>query len=422
MRVCVKDGGISGSIKSIASKSAAHRILICSAFADKPTHIFIEELSSDILATMDCLKALGAKIDRVSDGLEVYPISKVPSEAVLDCRESGSTLRFMLPIAGALGTAAEFVMAARLPDRPLSPLWEEMEAHGCSFERPCRERLKLSGKLGAGDYRLAANVSSQFITGLLFALPLVDGESRIILEGNLESAGYIDLTRDIQSKFGIETKFDGDEINFISGNYKSPEKIEVEGDWSNGAFWLCAGAVGKRAVECYGLDINSTQGDRRIVDILKDFGANVAVEHGKVRVSPGELYGINLDASEIPDLVPIISVVACAAKGKTIIKGAARLRIKECDRLSAMTEVLNSLGADVKELPDGLEINGGGILNGGKVKKYSDHRIPMTAAIASSICSGEVVIDGAEDVSKSYPTFWDDFVKLGACIKMGAAD
>lgn len=415
MKVTLTPSSPRGKIKAIASKSAAHRLLICAAFANKSTELICEEINEDISATVRCLNALGAKISRKGRSFIVLPIKNLKQNPILDCGESGSTLRFLVPVVAALGCGASFKMSGRLPNRPLSPLREELEAHGVTFSEEGSNPLILKGKISAGEYRIRGDVSSQFITGLLFALSLLDKKSRIIIEGKTESAPYINMTLDALYEFEAEPeKCEDGFIISCGGKLISPENLTVEGDWSNAAFALCAGAISKKSkVSVYSLDPESTQGDRAIIELLVRFGADVRRKGDCFTVCGGDLCGMSIDASDIPDLVPIIAVVATAAKGQTVIYGASRLKIKESDRLATVTDMLSTLGADITKTDDGLIINGGTPLHGGEVCSFGDHRIAMSAAIASTIAEGKVIIRYAEAAAKSYPTFWDDIATLG---------
>ncbi|MBE6985329.1 MAG: 3-phosphoshikimate 1-carboxyvinyltransferase [Ruminococcaceae bacterium] len=402
---------IGGTIRAIASKSQAHRLLICAAFAEKATKIICSETSQDIEATARCMSALGAHIDYCGDTFTVYPLDFPKPDAVLDCGESGSTLRFLLPVVAALGVSADFVMHGRLPERPLSPLWELLEENGIIFSRPSPNVLHMEGKLRSGCYHIAGDVSSQFISGLLFALPLTGGGSEIMLTSKLESAPYVDMTLRALALFGIQAQCT--EHGFYLPafqSYRSCGKITVEGDWSNAAFWLCSGAI-CAPMQVTGLDLDSAQGDRKILEVLERFGAKIEKSHESICVSPQELSGIDINASDIPDLVPPMALVASCARGKTRIFGAQRLRIKESDRLMSVSQTLNRLGGKVEVTSDGLIIEGAPLC-GGTVNSQNDHRIAMMSAIASTVSRGSIVLEGAEAVKKSYPRFWDDFRKL----------
>ncbi len=404
---------LGGDIDAISSKSDVHRILICAALSQTPTRVQFTTLSNDILTTIRCLKAMGAQIEESEGVWHVVPITQKPAGPVqLNCAESGSTVRFLIPVAAALGLHASFTGEGRLPQRPLGPLVSEMERHGIRFSQHSLP-IDMTGDLQPGQYSIPGNISSQYITGLLMALPLLPADSSIKLTTHLESRPYVNLTIATLKKFGIQIQTHKDGF-FIPGNqaYRSPGAIRAEGDWSNAAFWLCAGAIGQR-ISCHHLDLESVQGDRRVVDILREFGANVEVEGDTVSVSGGNLHGVTIDASEIPDLITAIVIVAAVAKGKTTIRNAGRLRIKESDRLSALSGYLQAIGADVQEEPEGLLIDGKGKLKGGAIDGQGDHRIVMSAAVASIACEQAIILLGADAVNKSYPEFFEDFQTLG---------
>lgn len=421
MEAIIKQAKLGGTVKAIASKSLAQRLLICSALADAPTFIECPDTSADIEATVGCLNALGTQIECNGEGYEVSPLQfdKINKGLVLDCCESGATLRFMLPVACALTADASFTASGRLPQRPLSPLYEELIAHGCSLSKQGRMPLNSVGKLTGGQYRLAGNVSSQFISGLLLALPLLDDDSELKLSGNVESQPYIDLTVAVLKLFGITVDIE-DNIYIIKGRQKycSPGTVVVEGDWSNAAFWLAAAALGDMPITCTNINKESLQGDQAVVELLKKFGADVCFTNDTVTASGGQLRAIEIDARNIPDLVPALAVVSCAAQGKTVIFNAGRLRLKESDRLKAVADTLTRLGASIRETNDGLVIDGKRELRGGTVSCYGDHRIAMMAAIAAVIAKQPVIIEGAEAVKKSYPQFFNDFALLGGIVEL----
>lgn len=405
-----------GEIGAIPSKSVAHRMLICAAFADRPTFIRCSSTSADIDATARCLRALGARITPAAGGFSVIPATEKPTDAALDCGESGSTLRFLLPVTAALGIPARFIRRGRLPKRPLSPLYEEMMRHGAILPpNPETEPLPLAGRITAGRYKLDGGVSSQFISGMLMAVPLMDSASELSLTGKVESADYIRITTDVMAKFGIciNTSENGRSYAVQESGYTSPGEITVEGDWSNAALWLAAGAVGTDPVTVTGLDMNSPQGDRRIVDVLRRFGAAVQVDGHAVTVSPAPLHGITLDASQIPDLVPVIAAVAARADGETRITGIERLRIKESDRVASVTEVLRTLGADATADESEIVIRGGRPLAGGTVSSFRDHRLVMCAFVASLYAQNPVSVTDAQAIDKSYPGFTEHIAALG---------
>ena len=379
-----------GEITAIPSKSMMHRMLICAAFSQEPTNLICPETNQDIEATAQCLEALGICIERRRWEYHVSPVNRTPEMAVLNCHESGSTLRFLLPIVGALGINATFKMEGRLPQRPLSPLWEEMERMGCKLKYISENELQCSGKLRSGVYFIDGSVSSQFISGLLFATSLMDSDSKINIIGNLESAPYVTMTQKVMAMFGVNT-----DNFYIKGGqlYHSPGTITVEGDWSNGAFFLAAKALGN-PVEIKGLCPNSEQGDRAAAQLLPALSQNITVS-----------------AADIPDLIPILSVVAAANQG-AVFTDIQRLRLKESDRVASVIAMIQALGGKAEQTESTLTVFGTG-LTGGTVDAHRDHRIAMSAAIAATVCTAPVTIMEAECVIKSYPSFWDEYKKLG---------
>ena len=411
---------LGGRLAAPPAKSSAHRILIAAALAENPSDILLPIESEDILATRQCLQSLGAQFCRQQQRLQVKPITRIDTTKLheLDCGESGSTLRFMLPLAGSLAARARFRAHGRLPQRPLSPFLEELAAHGCSFSAP-RPPFELSGRLSAGLYSLPGNISSQFITGLLFALPLLDEDSRILLSSRLQSSGYVDLSLELLRQFGIHCVASDDGYQ-VPGRqkYVSPGLLQVEGDWSNAAFFLVAGAL-NGPLSCSGLQSDSKQGDKRIIQELKRFGAKVSENEGAVLVEPGTLAGSDVDMSEIPDLLPILAVLACFARGSSHFYNAARLRIKESDRLNAVKNMIVALGGQAEEKQDSLTVHGQHELRGGVVDGCRDHRIVMAAAIAATRCRQNVQIINAQAVRKSYPDFFQVYSSIGGIVKNG---
>lgn len=424
---------LKGTVDVNSSKSHSHRLLICAAFADRPTEIVVGGMSEDIEATIRCLKALGTGIHQDDRGnLQVIPSGETILELpVVDCGESGSTLRFLLPVAAALGGPALFTGRGRLPYRPLSPLVEALTSHGCSYslmpfndadgvneEEPRCLPAVINGKLQGGTFLLPGNVSSQFLSGLLLAFPLLEKGSKIRLTTEIQSKGYLDMTVDAMARFGAEaiSRSGGYRLEKPQG-YRSPGTIRGEGDWSNAAFWVVAGAL-SGPVECRGLSSTSLQGDKAIVQLLTKAGADVCWQHGKLLSSRGEsgIIPLEVDVGEIPDLVPVLSVAAAGAEGVTRIYNGERLRIKESDRLKSTAAMINSLGGRAEETADGLLITGNGRLSGGVVDSAGDHRIAMAAGVASILCDKPVSILGAEAVNKSYPDFFEDFKLLGGMV------
>ena len=376
MDITIQPRKLRGTVAATPSKSQAHRYLICAALGNRPITLICPDTNQDIEATADCLRALGADIRRTETGYTVTPIRVVPEAALLPCRESGSTLRFLLPIAGALGVDATFQMEGRLPQRPLSPLWEEMERMGCTLSRPTSDTVRCRGKLRQGEYRMDGSVSSQFITGLLLALPVVGGSS-LAVTGKVESKPYIDMTNAAIRVFR-----------------DSPAHLTVEGDWSNAAFWLAAQALGSE-LAVTNLNPDSAQGDKAVADLLPTL----------LNSHP------TISAADIPDLVPILSVVAAANHG-AVFTDIQRLRLKESDRVASTIAMLTALGGKAEAEESTLTVYGTGLL-GGTVSSAGDHRIAMAAAMASTVCREPVTLLGAQAVNKSYPLFWEEFHRLG---------
>ena len=413
MNKTILPGARTGEVHIPASKSQAHRMLLCAAMGENEVTLRCRGLSKDILATVACLKALGTSVDAEGEVLHLRPVSAPPPGlCLLPCGESGSTLRFLLPLVGALGASAVFEREGRLPERPIEPLGRELCRNGMDI-RSDGARLSCSGQLRPGAFFLPGNISSQYISALLMTLPLLEGESTLHMEGTLESAAYVAMTEEVLRLGGVRTEKTDYGYRIPGGQpCRFAPELSVEGDYSNAAFFLCAGALSERGIRVTGLDPQSRQGDRAIVPLLEEMGAQVASDGSSVTVKRDALHGITIDASPIPDLIPVLSVVAAAASGETRVIHAQRLRLKESDRLHSTTQMLRALGAEAEELPDGLVIRGGRTLAGGTVDACGDHRIAMSAAVAGGICRGAVTICGSECVQKSYPDFWTDFQQL----------
>lgn len=392
MNITIDPRKLHGTIRAISSKSQAHRLLICAAFADQETVLHCADTNEDIEATADCLRSLGAQITRTDEAYRILPVHQPPQKAQLHCRESGSTLRFMLPIVAALGIETTFHLQGRLANRPLSPLWEELIRMGCQLSHPTESTILCRGKLTPGIFTIDGSVSSQFITGLLFAAALMCGETKINITGKLESLPYIRMTQAAMKLFGVDT-----ESYCVSGNARfiTPKFVSVEGDWSNAAFFLCAKALGS-ALDVTGLEPNSSQGDKAVAQILAQLEACPTI-----------------DASDIPDLVPILAVTAGAMNGANFTN-IRRLRLKESDRVATVCAMLNKLGARTEATENTLRVFPARY-QGCIIDAARDHRIAMSAAIAATVASGPVTILGAQCVTKSYPGFWQDYRKLGGC-------
>ena len=384
-----------GEIAALPSKSQAHRALICAALADGPTRISCGPTGQDVAATVRCLRALGADVEYDGKTYAVTPIRAPAHNAVLDAGESGSTLRFLLPVACALGANATFLLRGRLTERPMEPLWSVLVRHGAVLARD-ENTIRTGGKLTGSDFSLAANVSSQFLSGILFALCVMGG-GNLRLETALESAPYFDMTCGMLARFGAVLTQKNDTTCLAPGGLHSPGELAVEGDWSNAAFWLCAGRIGASSLTVTGLDPESRQGDRIIPTLIDAVCAGNA----------------EINCSQIPDLVPPLAALAALRPGVTRFTGATRLRLKESDRIESTVWMLRSLGARAVAASDGLRVEGQASLPGGTVDACGDHRIAMAAAICAAGCTGPVVIRGAQATQKSYAGFWEDYVNLG---------
>ena len=411
MKTEVLPSAVAGTVRAITSKSYAHRLLIAAALGDTPCEVVCRDLSEDIDATLRCIVALGAVADKTERGFLVTPVPRenAAKECVLDCGESGSTLRFMLPVACALGRKAEFTGRGRLPDRPIGGLADCLKAHGITFSA---DRLPFSteGKLECGVYDVPAGVSSQYVSGMLRALSCLHGNSLLRTQGKRVSQGYLNITLDVLSRFGAEV-CDDDEAFRITGGLHSPSTVVAEGDWSNAAFLLAAGALAGD-VTVTGLDPDSKQADKRIYDLLMTAGADVSKDGDAFRARKSALSPFRADLSDIPDLAPVLSVLAGAANGVSVFTGAARLREKESDRLAAVMSNLAAMGvrSEYDETEDALRIYGGKI-SPFKARSFNDHRMVMSAAVAGLVAGG--TIDNIAPVKKSYPDFFEVLNALG---------
>lgn len=418
MKKCVS-GILQGVVAPPPSKSQAHRLLICAALGTEPCTIYCSSVNDDIIATMRCLNALGASITYSQGVFEISPI-KVVKGSTLDCGESGSTLRFLMSVAAVLGADATFVGGGKLPQRPMGDLCNVLAAHGICFEKQTADELpvRCTGMLQGGRYTLPGNISSQYLTGLLFALPLAGVDSEIEVTGVMTSASYIAMTLDALSIAGIKIEQQGN-IFKIQGKqqYRMPSEIAVEGDWSSAAFWIVAGVTGKSPITVGGMNSASLQGDSKVIDHLRSMGAFIDVADSGVVAMPSHLFGAELDCTDTPDLLPILSVAAAVAQGTTLFTGVGRLRFKESDRLEAMRQVLASFGIASQVGEDTFTVYGGEPVANGIVNCFGDHRIAMSAAIMSCVAKGVTTIDNSACVAKSYPTFFDDFAMLGGTVE-----
>lgn len=416
----INPGKLSGEVKIPPSKSMAHRAVICAALSDGLSKISNIDYSDDIIATINGMKVLGASINRCDDYLEVWGIysSKniVKDIRVIDCNESGSTLRFLVPISLLINGKTRFVGRGNLGKRPLKTYYDIFDSQNIEYSWKEGELdLEVQGKLQGTEYYVKGNISSQFISGLLFTLPLLKEDSKIIITTELESKGYIDLTLSAMRDFGIDIINNNYKEFIIKGNqsYKARD-YRVEGDYSQAAFFLSANALGSNVL-VNDLLLDSLQGDKEVVDILSRMGVEFNGNDNSIESNlNGELKATVIDGSQCPDIIPVLSAVAALAKGRTTVINAGRLRIKECDRLKAVATELSKLGAKIEEQEEGLVIDGVASLRGGvTVWSWKDHRIAMTLAIASTRCEEPIIIKDYECIAKSYPSFFEDFKMLG---------
>ncbi|HIT69864.1 MAG TPA: 3-phosphoshikimate 1-carboxyvinyltransferase [Candidatus Aphodomonas merdavium] len=397
MSALIYPARLRGCVRAPASKSQAHRLLILAALSDAPSQIHLANLCADLEATLGALQALGAAVERTAYGVAIRPIERPAAHCEIDCGESASTLRFLLPVAGALGTDACFRMRGRLAQRPLAPLAQALMGGGCTLSRPDASSLRICGKLHAGAYALPAGITSQFLTGLLLALPLLPGRSRLSTGGAPVSAGYVEMTLAAQARFGVVPARVPGGFALSGRRYHGGGVLQVEGDWSAAAFFLCANAIDGNQVRVCGLNEATLQRDRCV---LGELAALLRGPH-------------TVDATDIPDLIPPLAAAACARGGVLRVLHAGRLRLKESDRLHEIARVLCALGGCVEETDDGLFFPPAHPPCGGEVDAAGDHRIAMMAAIAAGACERPVLLHGAQTVAKSYPAFWNDLRALG---------
>lgn len=407
MDVKITPNELKGEVKMPPSKSAAHRLLICAALSKEESRINPKCTSDDIKATVSCLKKLGANIKETDEGY-IVSSGEVNKNCTLDFYESGSTARFLLPIAAALGSDATMIGRGRLPKRPMAPLTNVLRKNGVEVSSD-NLPITIKGSLNAGNFELAGNISSQYVSGLLFAAPLLNSKTNITLTSPLESVGYVDMTLKAMGEFGVNVEKEKDSYKIKPQEYKGKNTV-IEGDWSQAAFFMSAAAIGSE-IWIEGLDLDSLQGDKACLDIFARFGADVKVENKIIKIKKNRLEGITVDASNIPDMVPAIAATAAFAKGKTIIHSAERLRLKESDRIKTTIAALNQMGIKTEEKPDGMIIYGGEP-KGAVIDGAGDHRIVMAFSVAAAYAKGESVIMGAEAISKSYPEFFEEFKKL----------
>lgn len=416
MIATIEKSELKGEVTVPSSKSVAHRALIAAALCSDKTVLNGNITGNDVEATMTALKDLGATFCRTNNGIAVEPIKNLKSNVTINAKESGSTLRFFIPIVAALGVETTFVGEGRISERPLSGLLNALLPHGVSFDNN-KLPLKMSGKLNSGHFIVDGSVSSQYVTGLLFALPLLNGDSELEIEGGMVSENYVDLTLNTLKDFGVLIERKGNRF-FIKGNQKliSPKNYFIEGDYSSAAFFLVGGAI-NGGVTINGLDLYSKQSDREIIDILKGMGANIGVTASGITVTESSLHATVVDIENCPDLAPIVSIAMACASGTSVMKNVNRLVLKESDRLSGIIKMLESFKVESDYADNELKIFGNALSGGGIVDSQNDHRLAMSAAIGGSLC-GKTKILQAESVKKSYPLFFSDFERLYGIAKI----
>lgn len=417
MNVKIKPNEIKGKMKSIPSKSLLHRAIILSGIA-KDREIILEQvntISEDIEATLTCIEKLGAKTKVEGDSIRITSLGNIKKSKVeLHCKESGTTLRLLLPLVSTFSKEATVDCSEGLRKRPIRELIETLEESGLYFKEKGFP-INISGNVTTDFFKISGDISSQYVSGLLLLSSLLDQRSSIYLTTKLESRAYVNITIKVLRDFGIiVNELEEGVFEIYGGRDKilPPKEYQIEGDWSNAAFFLVGGCLGD-SIKMSGLNLESSQGDKKIVQILKKAGAILTCSDDFISSNRSHLNSFEVDFSETPDLFPILSVVAALSKGQSILKGGERLKLKESNRIESTFQMLKSLGADVKKREDGLIIQGKEILDGGIVNSFNDHRIVMSATMASIKCKEPVSIVNAGAVKKSYPNFFEDFKKVG---------
>ena len=403
---------LKGTVLVPPSKSFSHRAVICAALSGEECLISPLVFSQDVLATIDGMKSLGAEIELFENGIKIKGFKRPSEEVFVDCFDSGSTLRFLIPVAAALGIKTVFKRSGSLAKRPIKVLLDALEKAGVKSEIGEDFSLKISGKINPGEFSLSGDVSSQFVSGLLMVLPMLEKSSKIALTSRIESSGYIEITAEVMKKFGVLTEKTENGFIIKENQKYKPLDYTVEGDWSQAAFFMAMGALGG-SVGVKGLNKNSCQADKMIFNFLENFGANISWDKNEVKVNKSKLKAVNIDAAEVPDLVPVLAVLAANAEGETRIKNVRRLRFKECDRLSAISEELAKIGVKIEASENELKITGGKNYSGCEVSSHHDHRIAMALTVMASCVEGNITILNSECVKKSYPEFFKDYNLLG---------
>ncbi len=415
--VTMHPGRLKGTLTVPPSKSIAHRAIVCAALSDGGSQISPVDDSQDMQAMLQCMAALGADYTREGRLVRILGKSHRPEGMpVLNCLESGNTLRFLMPLSLVLKGGGRFLTSGRLAERPLGPYEALFAGQGIAFDRMA-DGFCVKGRLVPGHFELPGDVSSQFITGLLLALPLLDGDSEILLTTPPESDAYLQLTMDTMADFGVMVRRPDPQRFLVPGGQSyRPRMYTVEGDYSQAAVMLCAGALGSN-VAISGLNLSSNQGDKAVIELLSQMGADFIRGDGACFMKADSLHGIRIDGGQFPDILPMMALVCCLANGESRIENAGRLRLKECDRLAATVQELSKLGADIRTDGDAMVIHGREKLTGGVLTdSHNDHRMAMMISIAALHCREPVSLENPSCVNKTWPSYWDDYKALGGII------
>lgn len=406
-----------GTIASIPAKAHAHRALICAALANSSSTILLSRTSKDINATMDSLRGLGAHVVYENKVVTVTP-GPVPTKGNVVPHESGTTLRLLLPVAASICNVVAVDAKGRLPDRPLEPMLGEIKAHGVTFSQD-KPPFTMTGRLQGGEFCMVGDVSSQFFSGLLLAAPQCEGAT-IISTTPLQSSDYVTLTTTTMADFGVTVDHipaaDTVQESFTvaaNATFKGQNDYQIEGDWSNTAIWMVAAAMTGQAITITGMNKNSVQADRRIMQVIESAGCTITWDGMNITVSGRASKPIHADLEQMPDMLPAMAALACSIQGESSFVNGARLRLKESDRLEAVANLVRDLGGTVREDGDDLYIIGSGILKGGQGDCVNDHRLVMAGTLMALISETPVILQDSEAITKSYPDFFEDWNMLG---------
>lgn len=396
-----------------SSKSYVHRMAICAALAEGKSVISNVNFSNDITATLNCLKTLGCGVETGKNEIRINGGRFLKSCNTYDCSESASTLRFMIPIVLAVAGGGRFIGSDTLLRRPLDAYFKLFSENGIKYEYEKGRFFSAEGSFTKNEYSLEGDASSQFVTGMLLALAYTGGEKRLNITDRLSSAPYVDITREVMAQFGVDVEFDGNGFTVCGANGFIPQNATAQGDYSQSAFFIAAALNGGK-ITLKNLSANTAQGDSVIVELVEKMGGRLEKNDSEITAFKSKLHSLGtIDAADFPDIVPPLALICTQCTGDTVITNVNRLKIKESDRLLAVENLLNTLGAEVKTDDNNIYIKGEAMLHGGTVSAVNDHRIAMTAAAASVIADGSVTIEDSESVKKSYPNFFDDFQLLG---------